>query len=253
MSVFLFNVPYADKDKAKDVGARWSKIDSSWYAPNMQVKQEMAKHWVENKKQKMETLERKGWELDNKFSYHFDIPIEKGTYAEKVLGAIFDPKTMNWMAPNDLVWNQIIRYFPQKMEKSIGLELERMDKRKNYQDDEYETNDFNVPYMEKDFAKQLKAIFNQTTKCWSAPNQQIWYFMIAYWPQNGTNPKKEIKKEIKEEIKEDQEKISSQFLLDDEDFVLAKTLGAIYCKETNLWTAPNNEIWEQMCDKWEPI
>ncbi len=252
MSTFLFNVPYADKDKAKDQGARWSKADSSWYAPNIQVKQEMLKYWPENKKQKTtDTSERKGWEFDNKFSYQFDIPIEKGTYAEKILGAVFDSKTMNWTAPSDPCWNQIIRYFPQKLEKSIGLQLERLDKRKNYEEDHYETNDFIVPYTEKDHAKQLKAVFNKDTKCWSAPNRQIWHFMIAYWPQNVIT-KNEKKEEVTTKIQESPE-ISSQFLLDEEDFAIAKSLGAIYCKETNLWTAPNNEVWEQMCDKWEPI
>ncbi len=243
---FLFNVPYKDKEKAKGFGARWSKADNSWYAPNVQVKQEMLKHWVENKKQKTETEERKGWELDNKFSYQFDIPMERGTYAETVLGAVFDSKTMNWTAPNETAWNQIIRYFPQTLEKSNALELERLDKRKNYEDDEYETNDFIVPYTEKDHAKQLRAVFNQTTKCWSAPNRQIWSFMIAYWPQNSKKPVIEKKPIVLDQP-------SSQFLLDEEDFVLAKSLGAIYCIESNLWTAPNNEIWEQMCDKWEPI
>jgi hypothetical protein len=197
--------------------------------------------------------ERKGWQLDNKFSYHFDVSIENGTFAENALGAIFDNDLCQWMAPdsNDTIWNQMIRYFPQTLEQGNILEIDSLKKRKNYQDEEFETYSFEVPYMEKDYAKQLKSIFDKEKKCWIAPNLQIWFFMIAYWPQKTS---KTIKKEDEdEETKVVQTKKSIEFILDDCDFAFAKSLGAIYCPSKETWTAPNNEVWEQMCDKWEPI
>ncbi len=259
--IFFFDVPYTDKDKAKDKGARWSKDEKSWYAPNVEIKKQMlGAGWKENiSKKKSDTIpERKGWQLDNKFSYYFDISIENGTFAEKALGAIFDPEMGQWMAPNrnDNIWNQIIRYFPQTLEKKTLLTIDKLTKRKNYEYDEFETYDFDVPYIEKDYAKQLRSIFDKDKKCWIALNLQIWHYMIQYWPQK-TN--KLVKKEKMEEEEDEHKKpktdnvISHQFALDDSDFAYAKSLGAIYCVETELWTAPNNEVWEQMCDKWEPI
>lgn len=252
---YFFDVPYDDKDKAKEKGARWGKDAKKWYAPNAEVRNLMlAAGWKENKSIVTEKAvpERKGWQLDNKFSYHFDVPLEHGTFAEKALGAKFDPEMGLWMAPdkNVNIWNGLIRYFPQTLEK-VKLQEVNMPKRKNYEYDEFEMYDFEVPYVEKDYAKQLKSMFDQTKKCWIAPNLQIWHFMIQYWPQKTT--KKTIVPMEDDKKQAQNNNLSHQFLLDDSDFAYAKSLGAIYCVETQLWTAPNNEVWEQMCDRWEPI
>lgn len=262
MSNFYFNVPYNDKDKAKELGARFSKDEKSWFAHSPEIRQKMAKFWTE--KVSTATEERKGWNLDNKFSYQFEVPLEKGTYAEKMLGADFDTTTWQWFAPTDSIWNEMIRYFQQSLTKDAPLELFDMEKRKNYEKDVLETYNFDIKFNDKDDAKKLGAVWSKTENSWTAPNKQVWNFMIAYWPQkldankkkpsteeenNSTNPEKKQKQEQEKLDK----KLSSEFLLDDTEFVLARSFGGVYNVATNTWTAPNNEVWTKMCNEWEPL
>ncbi len=258
---FFFDVPYKDKELAKKMGARWNQDAKRWHTTNPTVRMELLKKWKEISGPQSEPAKRDGWELDNKFSNFFNVPIDKGTFAQKSLGAKFDVESWRWFAPNEAVWNQLIPYFEQSLEAGEPLNDidEYVPKRKNYQKDTFASWEFDVPYTEKDFAKQINAVWNNDKKTWSAPNEQIWHFLIRYWKQKHSGPQQqqeqpeeEPKEETKQEMDTDE---SNEFLLDDDgtDFQKAKNLGAIYNPDTNMWSAPNRIVWEKMCDLWEPV
>ncbi len=196
-----FNVPYDDKELARELGASWDEDSSKWYAKTKEIENAMLENqwkivnYVELKKKR----KRLGYELDEKKFDFFNIPRCESLVAEK-LGAEWDFNLKVYKAPNDRVWGELNSHWPQCKLEDVNqfeyIELVNVKKRKNPSETKFESFAFNIPFKEKDCAKlTIGAKWDMTTKKWCATSKRMWDEMNQYWEQYVV-PKEEEEPEV---------------------------------------------------------
>lgn len=103
-------VPFAEKDEAKQLGAKWDRKSQSWYVPaSIQDKAPFAK-WMEAKADGMpETKEATNLNTRQ----YLAVPFRDRAIAKKA-GALWDKEAKAWYAEPDADWSQLNRFLPKQ-------------------------------------------------------------------------------------------------------------------------------------------
>ena len=110
------NVPFGEKEEAKQAGARWDRAEKAWFVPEgMNV--EKFSRWI--KKEECEQEKNIRPVSDRQYLY---VPFKEKNEA-KAAGAKWDPKEKCWYAPEGVDKNLLTRWMPEnvKLEQSPAM------------------------------------------------------------------------------------------------------------------------------------
>ncbi len=105
---FYIQVPFSEKDEAKQLGAKWDRQQQSWYVPKGQATEPFIK-WASGNSVSQNTG------LSNKVSHHervyLAVPYTERQEA-KQLGAQWDKAAKSWFVNNDVDLTQVKKWLP---------------------------------------------------------------------------------------------------------------------------------------------
>lgn len=114
----LFLVPYAEKDHAKELGARWDPIRKKWYAPDASVASQLDAHWRRVQPLPAPVAATRRRHSGESSAAHpattgltyFAVPYEKKDVA-KGMGARWQPDVKMWASSDPSVCSQLAQHF----------------------------------------------------------------------------------------------------------------------------------------------
>jgi len=179
MSRVYFDLNYNDRELAKSFGAKWDDKLRKWYAPDEAIAAQMETKFPKT------SLKRKrdASMFECKQSDFFIVENEEEAIHIESLGADWDIEHRCYKAKEDHIWQKCIEYYPQGQPSEQKHPTVTLTPREIPADEVFTSMHFEIPFVDKNMAKELGARWTKDVSKWSAKSYFVWDAMRQYWTQ----------------------------------------------------------------------